>query len=45
MCNKYEYLYLDYTYSDKRIGVLRSLGGFSNSQDLDFFENAAVTKR
>jgi len=45
MCNKYEYLDPDYTYSNKKTGVLFNLGGFSNSQDLDFFESAAVTKR
>ena len=45
MCNKYRYLDPDYTYTDKEAGILRNLGGFSNSQDLDFFESAAVTKR
>ena len=45
MCNKYKYLDPDYTYTDKKTGVLFNLGGFSNSKDLDFFESAAVTKR
>ena len=45
MRNKYEYLDPDYTYTDRSTGVLRNLAGFSNSQDLEFFESAAVTKR
>ena len=45
MRNKYEYLDPDYLYTDRNTGVLFNLAGFSNSQDLDFFESAAVTKR
>ena len=45
MRNKYEYLDPDYTYTDKKTGVLRNRAGLSNSQDLGFFESAAVTKR
>jgi cell filamentation protein len=43
--NQYEYLDPDSSYTDKTTGVLRNLAGFSNKQDLDFFESAAVTKR
>jgi len=45
MSNKYEYLDPDYIYTDKKTGVLRNRAGFLNSQDLVFFESAAVTKR
>ena len=45
MRNKYEYLDPDYVYTDKKTGVLRNRAGLSNSQDLVFFESAAVTKR
>ena len=45
MSNKYEYLDPDHTYIDKDTGVLRNLAGFTNENDLHFFESAAVTKR
>ena len=45
MRNEYEFLDPDYVYTDKSTGILRNLAGFSNRQDLDFFESAAVTKR
>ena len=45
MYNEYKYLDPDYAYTDRSTGVLRNRAGFSNRQDLDFFESAAVTKR
>ena len=38
MRNKYEYLDPDYTYADRKTGILYNLAGFSNGQDMEFFE-------
>jgi cell filamentation protein len=45
MRNKYEYVDPDYNYTDSKTGILRNLAGITDSNDLLFFESAAVTKR
>ena len=45
MPNDYQYIDLDYTYTDPQIGVLRNLGGITDKDALSFAETAAVTKR
>ena len=45
MRDSYEYVDLDYVYTDPKSGVLRNLAGITDPQDLLFFESAAVLKR
>jgi cell filamentation protein len=45
MRNNYEYIDPDYTYTDPKTGVLRNLANITNTNDLLFFESAAVIKR
>jgi len=45
MRNNYEYIDPDYTYTDPETGVLRNLANIVDSNDLLFFESAAVIKR
>ena len=45
MRNDYQYLDLDYIYTDPKSSVLRNLGGIVDKDTLMFAENAAVTKR
>ena len=45
MRNNYEYIDPDYTYTDSKTGVLRNLANITDSNDLLFFESAAVIKR
>jgi cell filamentation protein len=45
MRNNYEYIDPDYTYTDPKTGVLRNLANITDSNDLLFFESAAVIKR
>jgi len=45
MRNVYEYLDPDNYYTDRNTGILRNRAGFSNNQDLNFFESVMVTKR
>jgi cell filamentation protein len=45
MRNNYEYIDPDYTYTDPKTGVLWNLANITDSNDLLFFESAAVIKR
>jgi len=45
MPNNYEYIDPDYTYTGPKTGVLRNLANITDSNDLLFFESAAVIKR
>ena len=45
MCNNYEYIDPDYTYTDPQTGVLRNLADITDSDGLLFFESTAVIKR
>ena len=45
MRNNYEYIDPDYTYTDPNIGVMRNLANIASSEELLFFESAAVVKR
>jgi len=45
MRNNYEYIDSDYTYTDPKTGILRNLANITDSNDLLFFESAAVIKR
>jgi cell filamentation protein len=45
MCNNYEYIDPDYSYTDPKTGVLRNLADIIDSDSLLFFESAAVIKR
>jgi len=45
MRNNYEYIDPDYTYTDPKTGILRNLANVTDSNDLLFFESAAVVKR
>ena len=42
MRDNYEYIDLDYTYTDPKTGVLRNLAGITDSEGLLFFESATV---
>ena len=45
MRNNYEYIDPDYTYTDPKTGVLRNLADITDTNDLLFFESAAVIRR
>jgi len=45
MRNNYEYIDVDYEYTDRQTGVLRNLANITNADDLLFAESAAVSKR
>lgn len=45
MPDSYQYIDLDYTYTDPGTGVLRNLADISDPDVLLFFESGAVTKR
>jgi cell filamentation protein len=45
MPDAYEYIDPDYAYTDPQTGVLRNLADIADSNDLLFFESAAVMKR
>ena len=45
MRNNYNYIDPDYTYNNPKTGVLRNLADITDSDDLLFFESAAVIKR
>jgi len=45
MPDAYEYIDPDYAYTDPQSGVLRNLADIADSNDLLFFESAAVMKR
>jgi len=45
MRNNYEYIDPDYTYTDPKTGVLRNLANITDTNDLLFFESAAIIKR
>ncbi|GBR75153.1 putative toxin VbhT [Candidatus Termititenax aidoneus] len=44
MLDNYEYIDLEFVYTDPQTGVLRNLGGITDNQDLLFFESVAVAK-
>lgn len=45
MPDSYKYVDLDYIYTDPKTGILRNLADITDSDDLLFFESAAVAKR
>jgi cell filamentation protein, protein adenylyltransferase len=45
MPDSYKFIDLDYTYTDPKTGILRNIANITDSDDLLFFESAAVTKR
>ena len=45
MRNNYEYIDPDYTYTDPKTGIMRNLASIASSDELLFFESAAVVKR
>jgi cell filamentation protein len=45
MCDSYNYIDPDYTYTDPQSGVLRNLADLTDPEALIFFESVAVSKR
>ena len=45
MYNSYEYIDVDYEYTDRQTGILRNIANITNTDDLLFMESAAVSKR
>ena len=45
MRNNYEYIDPDYTYTDPKTGVMRNNANIADTEELLFFESAAVVKR
>lgn len=45
MSNSYRYEDSKHIYIDSKTGLLKNLAGFSNSEDLHFFESITVSKR
>ncbi len=45
MYNKYEYIDLDFIYTDQRTGVLKNIPQITDAESLVFFESSAVAAR